>query len=136
MPSTSSARVPGQSLMELAVILPLLLVMLMAVADYALAFTAQTRLRNAVAEGGYVAAQNPGNAALVRDRIRSVVSDLSPPVTDADIAITPCVATGSNNFETVITLSYARPMLFGLFGAGPAVTLTNSTTVPQFGGCR
>lgn len=126
---------PGQSLVELAVLLPLLVVMLMGMADFALAYTTQTRLRNAVAEGGYVAAQNPGNDAAVRASIRAVLSDLNPPVTDANISIDPCIATGGDEHEAEITLRYSRPMLFGLFGSGAAVELTNRTTVPQFGSC-
>lgn len=125
----------GQSLVELALLLPLLLMMLMGMADFALAYTTHTRLRNAVAEGAYVASQNPGNEALVRAQILAVLVELDPPVEDADITYTPCVNVGGE-FETEIAVRYSRPMIFGLFGAGPAVELTNSTTIPQFGGCR
>lgn len=115
-------------------LMPLLLIMLMAMTDYALAFTTHNRLRNAVAEGAYVAAQNPGDVALVRAQIHAALDDLSPPVDDADITITQCVLVGSD-YETEISLRYDRPMLFGLFGVGASVELWNSTTVPQFGAC-
>jgi Flp pilus assembly protein TadG len=127
---------PGQSLVELAVILPLLLIMLMGMADYALLYTLQTRLRNAVAEGGYVAAQNPGNEAIVRSQVRTVLQELNPPITDADITITPCVEVRSDEYETEIRVQYTRSLLFGLFGSGLAVDLEQSTTVPQFGSCE
>lgn len=125
----------GQSLVELALLLPLLLMMLMAMADFSLAYTTHTRLRNAVAEGAYVAAQNPGNQAIVEAQILAAVAGIDPPVTTSDITITPCVEVGGE-FETEIALRYRRPMLFGLFGSGPAVDLSNSSTIPQFGGCR
>jgi Flp pilus assembly protein TadG len=124
----------GQSLVELAMLLPLLLMMIMAMTDFALAFTTQTRLRNAVAEGGYVAAQNPGNEDIVRAQIREALQGLNPPIEDADIAIDPCVRQ-SGEYNTAISVAYERPLLFGLFGAGPSVTLRDQTTVPQFGAC-
>lgn len=126
----------GQSLVELALVLPLLLVMLVGMADYALIFSLQTRLRNAVAEGGYVAAQNPGNEAIVRSQIRSVLQELDPPVEDGDITITACVEMRSDEFETEVELQYSRSLLFGLFGPGLAVDLRQRTTVPQFGSCK
>lgn len=125
----------GQSLVEMALILPLLLMMLIGMADFALAYTTHVKLRNAVAEGGYYAAQNPGNEDGVRAQIRHELRELDPPVSDADILITSCVAATSGP-ETVITVDYDHEMLFGMFGAGASVSLRNSTTVPQFGGCR
>jgi Flp pilus assembly protein TadG len=120
---------------ELVLLLPVLLLMIFGLVDFALAFTAHTRLRNAVAEGGYYAAQNPGDVAGVRAQIRSALGATDPPLEDGDITITECVPDG-DDFEVEISVSYAYPMLFGLFGAGPEVELRNSTTVPQFGGCH
>lgn len=125
----------GQSLVELAVLLPLLLMMLMAMADFALAYTTHSRLRNAVAEGAYVAAQNPGDEALVEAQILAAADGIDPPVSVDDIEIDPCFEVGGEKVTT-IRLRYMRPMMFGLFGTGAAVELTNSTTVPQFGYCE
>jgi hypothetical protein len=135
MKANKPASRRGQSLVELAVLLPLLLMMLMAMADFALAYTTHARLRNAVAEGAYVAAQNPGNEALVEAQILAAADGLDPPVAVGDIVIDPCFEVDGEKV-TAIRLRYLRPMMFGLFGAGAAVELTNSTTVPQFGYCE
>ena len=101
-----------------------------------LAFNTHTKLRNAVAEGGYWAAQNPGNEAGVRAQILSVLQDLDPPIDDTNITITSCIEEVTDVFETEITVRYDYPLLFGLFSPGSSIELSNSTTLPQFGGCR
>lgn len=131
----TSARRRGQSVVEMVLLLPILLMMLLGMVDFALAFTAQTQLRNAVAEGGYWAAQNPGDEDGIRAQIHTTLQSLEPPIEDSDITIDDCVL-DAGEFQTVITVSYDFPLLFGIFGPGPNVRLNNSTTLPQFGGCR
>lgn len=126
----------GQSIVEMVLLLPLLLMMLLGMADFALAFSAHATLRNGVAEGGYWAAQNPGDEAGVRAQIRTALQVLDPPITDADITYDPCEMDASGEYQTVITVRYNFPVLFGVFGAGSQIPLSNSTTVPQFGGCN
>ncbi len=125
---------PAQSVVEMTLVLPLLLFLLLGMVDFSLAYNRNVILRNAVAEGGYFAAQNPGNEAGVRSQILQDLSDLQPAVTNSDITITACVAS-TNGPETMIEIGYDHPMLFGMFGAGSSIRLTNSTVVPQFGGC-
>jgi hypothetical protein len=103
--------------------------------DFALAFTAHTKLRNAVAEGGYWAAQNPGDENGVRAQIATALQSFTPPVRDEDITYEPCVPV-DGEFQTEISVSYDYPVLFGVFTGGPHVQLRNTTTLPQFGGCR
>ncbi|NJN17321.1 MAG: pilus assembly protein [Oscillochloris sp.] len=126
---------PGQALVEFTMILPLLLMMVIGMADFAIAYTTHVKLRNAVAEGGYYAAQNPGNESGIQAQIVQELTELNPPVQTSDITIASCVNTG-HGFETHITVAYQHNMIFGAFGSGPSVTLRNSTIVPQFGGCR
>lgn len=128
-------RTRGQSIVEMTLIVPVLLLIIFGMVDFAMAFTTHIKIRNAVAEGGYFAAQNPGNETGIRAQIRQELSDLDPAITDADITITPCVAT-STGFETEIGVAYQYQFFFGLAGNGPNVILSNDTTVPQFGGCH
>jgi Flp pilus assembly protein TadG len=125
----------GQSVVEIMMVLPLLLLMIFGMVDFGLAYTTNIFIRNAVAEGGYYAAQNPGDTAGVRTQIRHELRDMNPPVTDADITITTC-AVGSSGPQTEISLDYVYHVIFGLAGSGPTITLHNATTVPQFGGCH
>lgn len=125
----------GQSTVEITLTLPLLLLIIFGMVDFTLAYTTNIFIRNAVAEGGYYASQNPGNNAGVRAQIRHELRDMDPQVTDADITITNCVI-GSSGPQTEISLDYDYPVIFGLAGSGPTITLRNSTTVPQFGGCH
>lgn len=125
---------PGQSLVELTLLLPLLLMMVVGMADFALAFNTHVMIRNAVAEGGYYAAQNPGDDAGIRGQILHELRDLDPAITSGDITITPCV-NASTGWETVIQVNYQHTLLFGFLG-NQQITLRNATTIPQFGGCN
>jgi Flp pilus assembly protein TadG len=128
-------RCSGQSVVELAMTLPLLLLIIFGMVDFTLAYSTNVALRGAVAEGGYYAAQNPGDLQGVRDHIRHELRDLSPAVNDSDITIATC-ASGASGPQTEITLSYEYHVIFGLAGSGPTINLRNGTVVPQFGGCR
>jgi hypothetical protein len=112
-----------------------LLMMILGMVDFALAFSAHTTLRTAVAEGGYWSAQNPGDEDGVRAQIHMVLERLDPPVRDEDITIDTCIEV-DGEFQTLISVRYDFPVIFGVFGAGPTIPLRNSTTLPQFGGCR
>ncbi|NNJ09952.1 hypothetical protein EKD04_006395 [Chloroflexales bacterium ZM16-3] len=125
----------GQSVVELTLTLPLLLLIVFGMVDFSLAYTTDIFIRNAVAEGGYYAAQNPGDVQGVRDQIRHELRDLHPAITDGDIMITPC-ASGTSGPQTEITVTYTYHVLFGLAGSGPTIRLRNGTIVPQFGGCH
>src|SRR5689334_7258038 len=52
-------RKQGQSVVEFALILTVLLTMLLGMVDFGLAYNSQVVIRNAVAEAGYYAIQNP-----------------------------------------------------------------------------
>ncbi|MEI7646416.1 MAG: TadE/TadG family type IV pilus assembly protein [Chloroflexales bacterium] len=125
----------GQSVVELTLTLPLLLMIIFGMVDFTLAYTTNVFIRSAVAEGGYYASQHPSDDQGIRDRIKHELSNLNPAVTDTDIAISTCVA-GSSGPQTEITVTYNYHVLFGLAGTGPTITLHNGTVVPQFGGCH
>jgi hypothetical protein len=124
----------GQSVVEMTLTVPLLLLIIFGMVDFTLAYTTDIFIRNAVAEGGYYAAQHPGDLDGVREHIIHELRDLRPVVTDDDISITTCVA-GPSGSQTQIDVSYDYHVLFGLAGSGPTITLRNGTVVPQFGGC-
>ena len=125
----------GQSLVELTLVLPVLLLIIFGMVDFTLAYTTNVFIRNAVAEGGYYVSQHPDDIQGVRDRIIHELDNLNPAITNDDITITPCMS-GSSGPQTAITVTYTYHVIFGLAGSGPTITLHNSTVVPQFGGCH
>ncbi|NTV63590.1 MAG: pilus assembly protein [Oscillochloris sp.] len=125
----------GQSVVELTITLPLLFLIIFGMVDFSLAYTTDMQIRNAVAEGGYFAAQHPGDSTGIRTQIRNELRGLNPVITDDDISVNSCVS-GSSGPQTEITVTYSYHVLFGLAGSGPTITLRNGTTVPQFGGCN
>jgi hypothetical protein len=120
----------------MTVLLPLLLFMIFGMVDFSLAFSAHTKLRNAVAEGAYWAAQNPGDENGIKAQVVLAAEGLDPPLDPNRITVTPCIVVNADEYEAEIALSYDYPVLFGFFGAGSQIELSNSTTIPQFGDCR
>lgn len=127
----------GQSLVEFAITLPLLVLLLTGAADFAMAYSTQLVIRHAVAEGGYVAAQNPDNFGLVRSKIQDELKTLDPPVNVADIVITNSNTTcnSAGGALTFIEVTYDYRLLFGIFSTTGVVELAGRTTVPQLGAC-
>jgi hypothetical protein len=130
----AAMRRRGQSIVELTILLPVLLMMIFGLVDLSLAFVTHVQIRNAVAEGAYFIAQNPDNAVGARGQIRHELRELEPPISDAHITISGCVA-GTSGAERVISVNYPYRPLFGFFGIGPELNLQNRTAVPQFGVC-
>ncbi|MFV9504182.1 MAG: TadE/TadG family type IV pilus assembly protein [Oscillochloridaceae bacterium umkhey_bin13] len=130
----ASAHATGQSIIELTILLPLLLMMIFGLVDLSLAFSTQVQLSSALAEGGYVIAQNPDDEAGARAQILHELRTLNPPPQATDITIGACQA-GSGGIERELAIRYQYQPLFGLFGLGPTIELNSRTTVPQFGVC-
>ena len=113
----------GASAVEFAFVLPLLLVLVVGIAEFGRAFQVSGTLSAAAREGvRTMALQNNQTAA--RTTVRNVASSLSPALTDAQIAITPasCPVTYPNSTNVTVTISYRQPFITGFFGSG--VTLT------------
>ncbi|HET8628468.1 MAG TPA: TadE/TadG family type IV pilus assembly protein [Thermomicrobiales bacterium] len=124
----------GQSLVELALLLPLFTVILLGAVDFGQAFLAYNRLSNAVHEGALYAAQFPASTSDIQLRVTSE-SSLSPVTVSvtcyrqSDTTFsTPiaCDGNGSNQLNSLdwvqVTATYNfRPMtarMLGLFPSG------------------
>jgi Flp pilus assembly protein TadG len=129
-----ASKQSGQSLVELAVIVTLLLTLLVGVVDFGLSYYTLVRIRNAVAEGGYYASQHPRDAAGVRSRIKQELRQLNPSILDGDIDIA-CDDTLMDQEQTTVTVDYQHPLLFNYVVSGSSVNLHAETIVPQLGGC-
>jgi Flp pilus assembly protein TadG len=123
----------GQSLVEFALIVTVLLTMLLGMVDFALAYYSQVVIKNAVAEGGYYAIQHPGDTAGIEAAIdlelanRQFIEKVGPP------AIASCVDDSAGGKKTTIQVTYVHHLLFSYLVPSMQVTLTSQTEVPQLG---
>jgi Flp pilus assembly protein TadG len=108
----------GATVVEFAFIVPLLIVLVLGIAEFGHAFQVSGTLSAAAREGVRIMAlQNDPVAA--RAAVRGAAPSLRPAVTDAQIAITPaaCPATGPTSTTVRLTVTYPMPYLTGFFGS-------------------
>lgn len=115
----------GQSLVEFALIGSLLIAFVLGTVDFGMAYYAKVQIKNAVAEGGYYAAQHPGDDTGIKSAIKSNVSSLG--LTDSNITITR----NTDCSKVTISTTYEHAFLFGITTGSPKITLNNSTVVAQ-----
>jgi Flp pilus assembly protein TadG len=109
----------GATAVEFAFILPLLIVLVLGIAEFGHAFQVSGTLSAAAREGVRVMAlQNDPAAA--RNAVRTAAPSLNPGVTNAQIAIAPasCPTTGATSTTVRLTVTYPMPFLTGFFGSG------------------
>ena len=117
----------GASAVEFAFIVPLLLSLVLGIAEFGSAFQVQGTLSAAAREGVRVMAlQNDQSAA--RAAVRAATSTLDPAVTDAQMDFEPdsCPQAGGTQLVT-LTVTYPKPYLTGFFGS--QVTLTGKAVM-------
>jgi len=115
----------GATVVEFAFIVPLLIVLVLGIAEFGRAFQVSGTLSAAAREGVRVMAlQNDPAAA--RAAVRTAAPALDPAVTDAQITITPasCPVTGTGNTTVRVTITYPLPFITDFFGSGVDLTGT------------
>jgi Flp pilus assembly protein TadG len=120
----------GASAVEFAFIVPLLVLLVLGIAEFGHAFQVQGTLSAAAREGVRAMAlrNDPADARAV---VREAASSLNPDITDAQISIkvvggtaTTCPTIGAGDTAVRLTITYPMPFLTSFFGAG--VTLTGT----------
>jgi Flp pilus assembly protein TadG len=120
----------GASAVEFAFIVPLLIVLVLGIAEFGHAFQVQGTLSAAAREGVRAMAlrNDPVDAKAVA---RDAASSLNPGITDTQIKIqivgttaTTCPTIGAGNTAVRLTITYPMPFLTGFFGTG--ITLTGT----------
>ena len=114
----------GATAVEFAFIVPLLIALVLGIAEFGHAFQVQGTLSAAAREGvRLMALQNDPTAA--RAAVRTAAASLDPAITDAQIAIgivgsnaVSCPATGAGSTSVRLTIDYPMPSLTGFFGTG------------------
>jgi Flp pilus assembly protein TadG len=115
----------GAAAVEFALIVPLLIVLVLGIAEFGRAFQVQGTLSAAAREGVRVMAlQNDPAAA--RTAVRNAATSLKPAITDAEIAISPstCPTLNGGSTSVRLTVSYPMPFLTSFFGSGLNLTGT------------
>lgn len=131
-----SGRAQGQSVVEFAIIAPLLIIMLLGTVDFALAASNLMTIRGAVAEGGYFIAQHPQDQAGAELQVRELLREL-PGINDTgrltvSFSSTSCV---SRRQDTTVEVRYRHDFWFSAVLPAANIVLQDSKTVPQFGSC-
>ncbi|MDO9303128.1 MAG: TadE/TadG family type IV pilus assembly protein [Anaerolineales bacterium] len=139
--STQSER--GQSLVELAITLPILILLLLGTLDFGMAIFSYSMLRDAAQEGAFYGSFNPSNVAEIENRARNIsprADDevFSSPVQlrDTDLIKVNVKALGNscqgakdgaaNSIQ--VNVSYRYPILMPFIGR-----LIGSSTIPLTG---
>lgn len=109
----------GATVVEFALVVPLLIVLVLGIAEFGHAFQVQGTLSAAAREGVRVMALQNDSAA-AKAAARGAAPSLNPALTDAQIKIpVPCPApgTGTGNATVRLTIDYPMPFLTGFFGS-------------------
>ena len=123
--STRMRHERGATAVEFALIVPLLIVLVLGIAEFGRAFQVQGTLSAAAREGVRVMAlRNDQTSA--RTAVRNAATSLDPAITDAEIVISPatCPTVNGGNTSVRLTISYPMPFLTSFFGSGLSLTGT------------
>jgi len=113
----------GASAVEFAFIVPLLIVLVLGIAEFGRGFQVQGTISAAAREGvRAMALQN--DAAAARSVVKNAASSLKPGLTDTQITITTCPSTGIGSTYVRVTIKYPMPFLTKFFGSGVDLTGT------------
>ena len=126
-------RQHGQSLVEFALIVTVLLTMLLGMVDFALAYYSQVVVKNAVAEGGYYAIQHPRDTAGIEAAIDKELANRSFIEKVGSPTIILCGTDAVGTKKTTIQVTYIHHLLFSYLVPSMQVTLKSQTEVPQLG---
>lgn len=117
----------GAAAVEFALVLPILLLLVLGIVQFGLTFTQWLEMESAAREGarwgslGYAAAD-------IRTRVRAAAPGLNPPLTDAQITVTPLDPGNHPSDPVSVSITYSTPVL-PIIGpimgqAGPTMSLT------------
>jgi Flp pilus assembly protein TadG len=115
----------GASAVEFAFIVPVLIVLVLGIAEFGHAFQVQGTLSAAAREGVRAMALR-NDPVEARDVVRNAASSLDPAITDAQITIDPpsCPTLNAGSTSVRLTISYPMPYLTGFFGSSVDLTGT------------
>jgi Flp pilus assembly protein TadG len=125
----------GQAVVELAFLLPVLLLCCMGMLDFGRGLNAWVVMQNAAREGAFFAAKNPADPTLAVDVKTVVLAEASPLLTAATVG--NIVISGPSNVDGTliektdsVTVAYNFQLATPLF-AGRSIALTAAAAAPE-----
>lgn len=109
-------RERGAVAVEMALLLPVLVLLLLGIMEFGRAYNAQITLSSAAREGVRVMAIN-NNAAAARTAVKAAASGLNPALSDASIVLNPTNCTAGAQMTLKIT--YSLSTMTGIAGPFP-----------------
>jgi Flp pilus assembly protein TadG len=122
----------GQSLVEMALVLPLLLLLVAGIIDLGRAFNNYIIITNAAREGARAASHFPNNPGLIEAAVRQEAADSGLDPEAIRITITP--ESGALAGEMIeVSAEYDFDTILGSFVGADSLTLSSSTAMVVFG---
>lgn len=113
----------GAAAVEFALLLPILIMLILGILEFGLAYNAQITVTNAAREGARtMVIQNSPSAA--KTAVKTVSSVLNPAITDSEITITVSngTTTCTGGSTATVNIQYPFKFLTGFFGTGYTMT--------------
>jgi Flp pilus assembly protein TadG len=107
----------GAAAVEMALVLPVLILLILGIAEFGRAYNAQITLTTAAREGARVMAIS-NDSDLAKARTISASSNLNPPLPPDNVTPSACIAAlaGTTPPQTTVTITYQLPTLTGIAG--------------------
>ena len=121
----------GQSAVEVALVLPVLLLMLAGMVDFGRAFRGYIVVNNAAREGARYGSLFPHDADGIVNAAKQGGADIGPLLGADDIDIEGLGAPGGDTIR--VTVTYQLPTIFGSIIGAPSLALRGSTAMVVFG---
>lgn len=117
----------GQAAVELALVLPVLLLLLLGLVQVAAVFSAYLNLQMGASEGARVAITGASDSAIVQ-RVDTICQTLNQ--SSLTVSVSPS-APRSSGTDVTVTVNYTMPILFGYVSQlwGVSIPLTDSVTM-------
>jgi Flp pilus assembly protein TadG len=124
----------GQGLVEMAMVMPLLLLLALGTADLGLAFRTYIALTNAAREGARWVSTHPENPAGAMARVTEEAGriGLSPDAVDDSlimVTFTPNKASYTAGENVTVSVAHDYQLLFGIVTAIPEISFETSATM-------
>lgn len=120
-------RENGATLVEAALVIPIVVLLLMGVVDFARAFLAEITLNNAVSEGALYAAQFPDDHTKTRQRVIDAGADLN--LEADDIVVTCPIIDGAEHINVEAETDVEMLTFVGQWFASEMTLVADSTSI-------
>ncbi|MGH2428506.1 MAG: TadE/TadG family type IV pilus assembly protein [Candidatus Limnocylindria bacterium] len=136
MEQRRSRRRRGQALVELAILLPVLLLLLVLAIDFGRVFFTYIGVGNAAREGAAYAAMNPGDDVGTRTQAEAEIGDpvitVEPTCDPSCTSSTGMDASGHHTVTVTVTTTFdfLTPLMNGLSGGGLQISQSATAVIP------